>query len=343
MRIQREFSWDQAPSNYELSRDRRLREFGRGGQWTRPNGSSAMRRQIAFVILGLLVIGVIAGWSNRAYISAYFDNSIGAPAEDQLSTYREPDDTVMLRLAVAGDVGTGGEAEYQTSAVMDELESQRNYDALLLLGDNIYEDGDPADVDRTVFDPFAPVLDDQTQLFAVLGNHDVREGNGPAQAEALGMPGQWYSTTIGDTTTLIALDSNEAANAQQQDWLRSTLAATTTEWTIVTMHHPAYSAGWHGSDPTVQAMFVPVFEEYQVDLVFSGHDHDYQRSKTINGVTYIVTGAAAKLRPAGSEGFTAVAWSTHSFVDLAIYGDRLEGQAVDHAGRVIDAFTLQKE
>ena len=61
----------------------------------------------------------------------------------------------------------------------------------------------------------------------------------------------------------------------------------------------------------------------------------------INGVTYVVTGAAAKLRPTGREDFTAVAWSTHSFVDLLIYPDRIQGQAIDHDGRAIDQFTLR--
>ena len=68
---------------------------------------------------------------------------------------------------------------------------------------------------------------------------------------------------------------------------------------------------------------------------------DYQRSIPINGVTYIVSGAAARLRDAGREDLTAASWSTHSFVDLVVYSDRILGQSVDHDGRAIDTFVIE--
>ncbi|MGB5757361.1 MAG: metallophosphoesterase [Acidimicrobiales bacterium] len=299
-----------------------------------------MKRVLLLLALALLAIGIPAAVANRAYIESYFENRIGAPTSAQTTPIETPVEPVTLRLAVAGDVGTGGAAAYQTAAVMDSLDNQSEYDKLLLLGDNVYDDGDPSLVASKVLDPFAPVLDGPTELLAVLGNHDVDNDNGDAQAAALGMPNRWYVTRT-DLATIIALDSTQPDNAEQRAWLRSTLADTETPWTIVMLHHPAFSAGLHGNEPGVQANFVPLFEEYGVDLVLSGHDHDYQRSKVINSVTYVVTGAAAKLRPTGREDFTAVAWSTHSFVDLLIYPDRIQGQAIDHDGQAIDQFTLR--
>lgn len=300
-----------------------------------------MRRAVLFVVPGALVVGLAFAVANRDYIDSYFENDIGAPTSTQTTEIRPPDLASALRLAVAGDVGTGGEAAYRTAAVMDGLESQDEYDKLLLLGDNIYENGDPSLVQAKVLDPLTPVLDGPTELLAVLGNHDVHDDNGDAQAAALGMPNRWYATST-DLLTVIALDSTQPDNAEQREWLRATLADTASSWTIVILHHPAFSAGWHGNEPGVQANFVPLFEEFGVDLVLSGHDHDYQRSTAINGVTYVVTGAAAKLRPTGREDFTAVSWSTHSFVDLSIYPDRIEGQAIDHDSRAIDTFTLNR-
>lgn len=49
-----------------------------------------------------------------------------------------------------------------------------------------------------------------------------------------------------------------------------------------------------------------MFERYGVDLVLSGHDHDYQRDWLISGVTYLVSGAGAKIRPTETASFTAV-------------------------------------
>lgn len=297
-----------------------------------------MNRRLGVIAL-VVVMALPLLWTNRKQINAYFTLTTGAPTTAQTTAYVEPNSAAVLRFAVAGDVGTGGDDARRTAAIIDGLEAQRDYDALLLLGDNVYEHGNPADVGIKVLEPFGDVLDGKTQLLAVLGNHDVRRGNGPAQAEALGMPGRWYATSFEDTT-IISLDSNQASDTEQVAWLESTLADTTTEWIIVTMHHPAFSAGWHGNHRGVQANFVPLFAEYEVDLVLSGHDHDYQRNSPIDGVTYVVSGAAAKLRPTGSADFTAVSWSTHNFVDLAVYPDRIEAQAVDHQGRVIDSFTL---
>lgn len=298
-----------------------------------------MKTRVSLIVAIVFVVAATSAWSNRRLINAYFTHTAGAPAANDTSPFVEPEDTALLRFAIAGDVGTGGVEAYRTSALMDELEAWREFDALLLLGDNVYENGDPADVGEKVLEPFGPVLDGETLMLAVLGNHDVRDDNGPAQAEALGMPGRWYATEI-DTITILSLDSTQASNPEQRAWLESTLASVTTQWTIVTMHHPPFSAGWHGNHPGAQTHLVPLFEEHGVDIVFSGHDHDYQRSTPINGVTYVVTGAAAKLRATGSEDFTVVSWSTHNFVDLVVYPDRLEAQAIDHDGRVIDAFTV---
>lgn len=291
--------------------------------------------------IGALVALAVAVRTNQGSIEAYFDNHIGAPVATMPRSVVEPGDGTIVRLAAVGDVGTGDPEEYATASVMDTLDQERNFDAILLLGDNVYESGNPAQVQTKVLEPFGPVLDGDTELIAVLGNHDVRNGNGPGQLAALGAPGPWYSEEVGNTL-VIALDSNQPDNPDQLAWLRSVLDAPRPAWTIVVLHHPAYSAGSHGSDAGVQDHLVPLFERYGVDLVLSGHDHDYERSQEIDGVTYVVSGAGAKLRPTGREDFTAVSWSTYHFVDLAISADRIEGQAVDHQGRAIDTFTLYR-
>jgi len=71
-------------------------------------------------------------------------------------------------------------------------------------------------------------------------------------------------------------------------------------------------------------------------------DHDYQRSKPINGVTYVVSGAGAKLRPTGHEDFTAVSASTLHFVDMLVYSDRIVLRAIDQDGTLVDMFTLRR-
>ena len=63
-----------------------------------------------------------------------------------------------LRLAIAGDVGhPSAELEESVAAMVDE-HARRPFDGLVLLGDNVYPDGDPARVREAVLDPLAPIL-----------------------------------------------------------------------------------------------------------------------------------------------------------------------------------------
>lgn len=261
-----------------------------------------------------------------------------APAEDE-SPAQDAAEAPPVRLAVAGDVGTGNGAEYATAESMDRFEQAGEYDALLLLGDNVYPDGNPDELDKRVFTPFAGVLDGATQLLPVLGNHDNDDGYGDAQVAAFGMPGRWYSTVIGNTL-IVSLDSNRPDDADQRRWLDDTLAASAEPWTIVEMHHAPYSGGEHGSDEDVRDAFGPIFERYGVQLVLTGHEHDYQRTEPINGVTYVVSGAASLLRDTGFAEFTEVALSVNQFTEIVVSGDRLELRAINHDDDVIDEVTM---
>ena len=86
----------------------------------------------------------------------------------------------------------------------------------------------------------------------------------------------------------------------------------------------------------------PLFEAAGVRLVLAGHDHDYQRSLPQNDITYVVSGAGAKLRKVGHKSFTAVSTSTRHYVDLRVFEDRLVGRAVAQDGRIIDKWTIKR-
>jgi len=244
-----------------------------------------------------------------------------------------------VRLAAAGDVGTGGAEEYATADAMAELETSGEFDALLLLGDNVYPSGDPVGLRSAVLDPFAAVLDGRTELVAALGNHDVRTDDGVPLSEALGLPGRWYAQQFG-SVAVVVVDSTRPQDPEQLRWLDETLASCAAPWVVVMQHHPPNSAGYHGSDLASRANLVPLYERHGVDLVLSGHDHDYQRTENIGGVTYVVSGGAATLRPTGREQFTVTAASTYHFVELAATADQLVVRAIGQDGRVFDEFSL---
>ncbi len=296
---------------------------------------------VVVFVATVVAIGLLAAWSiwGWGWISAHWRYGVGEPAHT--SAYPHSIGHPIARLAVVGDVGTGGREERATAAAMDDLEGGGEFDALLLLGDNVYPDGSPGLAKTNVLDPFSGVLDGPTELVAALGNHDVRTAEGEPLLRALDVPGRWYQRRYGPVRVLV-VDSTRAGDTDQLAWLSDRLDEDSdATWTVVMAHHPPFSAGRHGSDEASQRYLVPLYEEAGVDLVLAGHDHDYQRIKPRNGVNYVVSGGAAKLRRTAKADFTAVAASTYHFVELAAYPDHLDVRAVDHDGRVFDSFRLQ--
>ena len=264
---------------------------------------------------------------------------VGPPGSTDVVAEVPPGPDVRLRVAVAGDVGHPSSQLDATVAAMLRTAATRPFDALVLLGDNVYPDGNPARLEEAVLRPFAPILAQGTRLLPVLGNHDVEVGQGDALVRRLGMPGRWYAWPLGDVL-FVGLDSTRPEDAEQQAWLTRTLEAAEAAWTVVALHHPPYSGGWHGSDLLVRAAFEPTFRRFSVDLVLAGHEHDYQRSRPVGDSTYVISGAATHLRPTARAEFTQTAFSTHHFLDLRVVGDCLRLMAVDHAGRVFDSLAL---
>ncbi len=218
----------------------------------------------------------------------------------------------------------------------------RPFDALLITGDLIYEDGDSELTDASVIRPYAATFT-KTEIIAALGNHDTESDEGSDIMRRLGRPSSVYVQDVGPVR-VVSLNSNNV-NSSQTAWLNQVLgqARPTNSWLIAVMHHPAYSSGDHGSEDSVRRAWAPVFARHGVDLALSGHDHNYERTKPQNGVTYIVSGGGgAELRDVGRSSFTATSAKKHHFVDLTVFADRLEGRAVDKDGKVFDTFVIPK-
>ena len=307
--------------------------------------------QVAVALIPLLVVaGCSAAPSAEANDSTTAVSFAASPttdttaprvvdaAETTLDTRAEKTTEPPIRLAVVGDTGTGGEQQFQVADLIESHDEVVDFDWLVLLGDMIYEDGDPSLIDDVVLDPYAETLDGTTSLVPVLGNHDVRSEAGDEIMSKLGAPGRWYAIST-ELLHLVILDSTRPHDKDQLQFLHRTLQEADSEWVIVNLHHPPFSAGYHGSDQVIQDVFVPVFEMYGVDLVLSGHEHDYQRSNPINGITYVISGAGGKLRPTDTLPFTAFSASVPHFLTITIKADSLIVDVVSKEG-VIDRFEL---
>ena len=128
---------------------------------------------------------------------------------------------------------------------------------------------------------------------AALGNHDdIATINYPP----INMDGQRYYTYVRRQVRFIVLDTN-VLDASQIAWARATLRQATEPWKIAYFHHPLYgNAGRHGSNVDLRVLLEPVLIEFGVQVVFSGHDHVYERLKPQRGIHYFVAGSGGQLR-----------------------------------------------
>ena len=134
---------------------------------------------------------------------------------------------------------------------------------------------------------------------------------------------------------------------KQLDWLRSKLQADTNKWKIAFFHHPPFSSGgFHGSDKKIREALHPLFVQYGVDVVFTGHDHFYERIKPQDGVQYFVTGSGGQLRKGdikNNSPLTAKAFDTdNAFLLFEISGDEMYFQVLSRTGQTVDSGTITR-
>ena len=246
-----------------------------------------------------------------------------------------------LHVLSVADTGSGNRHQMAVGQQMALVNRRQPVDLVLLAGDNVYPDGDPAKLDQAFVKPYQELLANKVPFFAVLGNHDIRTRNGEGQVAypAFGMGGRWYNLRRGPVEFFL-LDTNvNAAWQHQLPWLKGALARSTAPWKVVVGHHPLYSAGFYGDDRAGIARLTPLFKRYGVQLYINGHDHHYERTKPINGTTYLtVGGGGANLRPVLPNEHTAYATSQYSFAGLnfepkklRLEGWNAEGQRIDQA------------
>ena len=253
-----------------------------------------------------------------------------------------------VAFSVIGDFGSGNEWEYDVAVALHEWADLNDPTAFVTTGDNVYEMGEPARFDVAWRDPYGWVEDDGIDIFASLGNHDIKTRDGQPVMKLFEMPSRWYATTIGPVR-LIVLDGNQITDETQLGFLESELQTAEQAWKVVVFHHSTYSCGQRGPSPLAQEHWVPLFERYGVQLVLNGHNHLYERFHSLDGdgVTYVVTGGGGtQLYPFVEcpEGTPARAHKdnqTHHFLAVTADATELTVEAIGDDGDVFDKVTLK--
>jgi tetratricopeptide (TPR) repeat protein len=229
---------------------------------------------------------------------------------------------------------------------------QRRPHFVLRTGDLVERGSVEKQWDLIYFRPAARLIR-HAAVFAALGNH---EHHARQFFDYFSLPGneQWYSFDYGNAH-FVALDSDLRylrEGSEQIHWLEKDLAASRADWKIVFFHHPPFTASmrYYTADRLArQRLLHPILEKYDVDLVFSGHDHNYERTRPIvsrggrQPVTYVVCGnGGAKMRYIRTREWTAHAERTHGFVLVEVEGLRLRLEAWSVDGRKMDELVIDK-
>ncbi|MCI0486104.1 MAG: metallophosphoesterase [Blastocatellia bacterium] len=255
----------------------------------------------------------------------------------------------VIRFAVLGDWGTGDDDEFGLARQMIEVHHRSAFDFILTAGDNIYPDGSGRHFVKHFEEPFAELLKNRVKFYAVLGNHDVREGREDQCRYPLFNMGdrRYYSISKGDGLAEFFMIDSTDFDQTQAGWLENALRISRAKWKIAVFHHPLYSSGKkHGSETRLRRKVEPLFIKYGVSVVFSGHDHIYQRTVPQNGIQYFVTGAGGKTRRGGVEmdcGYRAASYDEDNhFMFIELAETEMSFKAISEAGDIVDKGMIKK-
>jgi 3',5'-cyclic AMP phosphodiesterase CpdA len=157
------------------------------------------------------------------------------------------------------------------------------------------------------------------------------------------MDGQRYYSFAKGNVRFFMLDSNRLDHIQVA-WLEQALSQSTDDWKVCVLHHPLYSDGVrHGPSLELRVILEPILTRYGVDVVFSGHDHIYERLRPQKGITYFVAGAGGQSeRGVAPTAATAASFDKdRSFMLVEVGGAAMYFQAVTRGGLTIDAGSIQ--
>ncbi|MGD8732724.1 MAG: metallophosphoesterase, partial [Anaerolineales bacterium] len=256
-----------------------------------------------------------------------------------------------VTFAVIGDYGTTSTAAEDVGTLVTSWSP----DLIITTGDNNYPDGAAETIDENIGQYYSDFIYPYTgsysssatenRFFPTLGNHDWNTADAQPYLDYFTLPGnERYYDFVWGPVHFFAIDSdvNEpdgiSSTSTQAQWLETELAASTTPWQIVYLHHAPYSSSSnHGS--TVELQWP--FEAWGADAVLAGHDHLYERL-TVEGIPYFVNGLGgmsiydfgtplpeSEFRYNGDYGAMLVAANEN----------QITYQFINRSGDVIDTFT----
>ncbi|HYR91210.1 MAG TPA: metallophosphoesterase [Terriglobia bacterium] len=269
---------------------------------------------------------------------------------------------------VLGDSGVGdsgmGNSEHQFLIARQMLAEKPSM--VVHVGDVAYPNGTHELYGRNHFNYYYASMG-SVPFFPTPGNHDYSVPGAAPYMAVHSVPsdnvpfadrGRYYSYDWGNVH-FVSLDSNlsleraAAGAGQMLRWLNNDLQTTRQFWRVVYFHHPPYGGGPNQNDTPcrlIREQVVPILETHGVQVVFSGHEHSYQRSHPMRkggivapdtGINYFVAGGGgALLYPVYKRPEVAFGESEHHYLRVEVRGSRMVVHAIRYDGTEIENTTL---
>lgn len=259
-----------------------------------------------------------------------------------------PEDNRAFSFLLYGDNRSNPYAHAAVVAAMRKTPA----DFLVNTGDMVQDGTQQADW-RDFFAIERDLLRDRC-LFPSIGNHEIamptsdgalryaRMFRVPAPPDAAE---RWY-TFRWSSARFFVLDAQDEFVTGERAWLEKTLDAAKDEpgvlFRFVMLHHGPYSSGLHGGNDSLLVARVPeLLRSAKVDVVFSGHDHAYERGDA-NGLKYVVSGGggAPIYREYRATKHSLKFEPVYHFARVAIDGAKASFVATRHDGSTIESCTF---
>ena len=292
-----------------------------------------MTRKLYFLLL-------VFAFVSLGYSQQFSSGKAGAPTP----VLTLPNAESSVKFLAMGDAGRGSKDQYELGRVMANYRGSFTFDFAILTGDNMYGKQKAEDYRLKFEEPYKALLDQNVKFYASLGNHD--EANQVHYA-LFNMDGKEYYRFEKSEVSFYALNSNYMKR-EQLDWFVAELEKDDSPWKVAFFHHPPYSSGGrHGSSEEIREVLHPIFVKYGVKVIFTGHDHFYERVKPIDGIQYFVTGAAGKIRKGDLKDrstITAKGFDTDlSFMLVEVIENQMHYQAISRTGATVDSGVIVNE
>ncbi|PQO43105.1 metallophosphoesterase [Blastopirellula marina] len=292
----------------------------------------------------------------------------GAKLVSDVSTFRTAIDDRDTPFAFAVMSDTQGNPA--VSGKLAEYAWAQRPSFLLHAGDLVNTGSDDRQWTHEFFSSMNPLIS-RVAFYPVIGNHETyryKDGRSLNYYRYMSLPDpEYYYTFRYGNTQFFMIDTNQKVDpdSEQYKWLEQQLFASTADWKIVCHHHPAYSSdgddygnlwktnkGTHG-DLRVRQL-VPLYEKYNVDIVWSGHIHTYERTWPIKQNKAVQEGAPVYMITGGGGGHLELAGPTRPFFQNNVYRGhhwamvyvnhgKLEFKAYDLDNHLFDTFTIEKK